>query len=725
MIETAGAAAPHIQAVREHFSGRELARVTPLVNVLSNGRLAVVTASTGASLMLHNGDPITYWDTDETGRGTGYRSFIRDIDSGQIWSLAVDQDDRDDVSVVMDTGITEVTRVSAGIEATTSTIVMSDDDIEVRRIRLRNTSATSRSIELLSIVDLVSGGDEAPPPNVSDAPYRFLLVGREGTRAIGIGSRGPGEARTAAIATADVLDPTPHTFDRLAQGDISIHNTSERTSIATIRRITLDPAAEATVEVFTVVSMEADPVPVLPAGASFDFDGEIRNSAGREAQRMLMHHIRPDHVRYFRRVGGAVAFDLPKFRAPVDLVRQLRVPIEQIEQHGFKMGRPAIVARIADETEMKLVRYLLTAHRYWKDAAIPIDLMFLNDRGEIESAEKLQMLIESEAAEYDASLYERGGVLSEYADDIMAEDQIAIQSYASFLAPGELPMLRDFELEEDAETTVSFAEGMPEGSFERKEFAQNAIENQSIRLASARHGLGAMIHKEHGLLTGSRMSAAPEAEAQMFFLRDETLRTFRTLSPVVSDRLGARGISEPAVQPELTVILHPDLPLQVARLTLRNEHQDARVMSVFMLAELALGADSIPSRRFIHTAWLPRAEALLAYNGAEDAFRTAPVFAAARGETAEISYSTDRTAFIGRGGSVLRPRLLRSGGDLNDSSEAAAASAVILQAKVSLGAGESTFVDFMLGHGESEREVRRILKSLSKPADRESLFQNT
>lgn len=717
MIDSAGASAPHVQSVREDFSGGDLARMTPLINVLSNGRLAVVSTSSGASRMMHDGFPVTRWEADETS-SLGRRTFIRDVESGRVWSLDGDGDHPDDVLVSLDAGLTEISRTASGIETTTSIIVLSDSDIEARRISIRNTTSSTRSLEVLSILDLAGGGDEVLPSSGSGAPSRFLLIGKEGTRRVGIETRGPGSVQTSVIRTSDVLNVTYATFDRIGRGSPG-RSSSERTSLATLCRITLGPSEDAQIDIFTLVSKDENVEPLLPTGSSFDFDIEIKNSAGREVERMLMHHVRPDHVRYFRRIGGAIAFDLPQFRAPADLVRRLRVPIHQIEQHGLEVGRPAIVARVADETEMKLVRCLLTAHRYWRSSAIPVDLMFLNDRSETESAEKLQMLIENEANEYDAALYERGGVLSEYADDILHEDQIAIQAYASLLAPGELPRTVDFHYTDSEETTDRYVEDAPRASHDeptrhiRTSFSGDTIEVGGAGETSGDHlALG-----QHGEVSEGASRASIRA-TQSFYLRNETERSYRTLSPA---NAGSAGVHDGggSVSSELTVVVKPDHALQIARLTLRNEHSEDRMVSAFMMSEIAFGVNPALSRRFSCATWLPRDKALLMHNGMEEDHREGGLFVAVRSKRAEVLFSSDRSAFVGPNGSTHHPLLVRSGRDLDNTVGDCVASALLFQARVELQAGESASIDFMMGRAESEREVRRLIKT----ADPSRLFE--
>ena len=718
MIDTAGASAPHVQSVREDFSGRDLARMTPLINVLSNGSLTVVSTSTGASRMLHDGFPVTHWEAVETA-SLGRRTFVRDAESGRMWSVDGDGDHPDDVLVSFDAGLTETSRTAEGIETTTSIIVLSDSDVEARRIRIRNTSPSPRSLELLSILDLSGGGDEVLPTSGYDAPSGFLLIGQTGARRVSIETRGPGSAQTFVISTADVMDVTSSSFDWIGRGS-SRRSSSERTSLASLHRITLRSLEDVQIYLFTHVSAENSAEPLLPVGSSVDFDGEIRNSAGREVERMLMHHVRPDHVRYFRRLGGAVAFDLPQFRAPADLVRRLRVPIHQIERHGLQVGRPAMVARVADETEMKLVRCLLTAHRYWRSSAIPIDLMFLNDRSETESAEKLQMAIENEAAEFDAALYERGGVLSEYADDILHEDQVAIQAYASFLAPGELPHIADFHYTDIEEASDRYVEAAAGASRRRSTpYLRTSFFHDNVEVGAAGEMNGDDPTWEHGTEEKEGLRDAPVQASQLFFLRNETERSYQALSPVLN-RTAEPHDDGGSIRSDLSAVANPDQSVQVARLTLHNLHSEDRMVSAFVMWDITFGANKALNRHFSCATWLPRDKALLMYNGVEEELREGGIFVAVRSDRAEVMYSSDRVAFVGRNGSTHHPLLVRSGRDLDNTAEDCGASALLLQARIELRAGESTAIDFITGRAASQREVRRQIKA----ADPSRLFES-
>src|SRR5690625_6042480 len=99
------------------------------------------------------------------------------------------------------------------------------------------------------------------------------------------------------------------------------------------------------------------------------------------------------------------------------------------------------------------------------------------------------------------------------------------------------------------------------------------------------------------------------------------------------------------------------------------------------------------------------------YNGVEEELREGGIFVAVRSDRAEVMYSSDRVAFVGRNGSTHHPLLVPSGRDLDNTAEDCGASALLLQARIELRAGESTAIDFITGRAASQREVRRQLKA--------------
>ena len=111
---------------------------------------------------------VTRWRSDTTRDAYGSFLYLKDIDSGEIWSnmyhpLDIDPD-RYTVHFPLDRS--EYRRRDNGLETRTELIVSPEDDVEIRRITINNRSIRSRRIQATSYYELAlspHGADRQHP----------------------------------------------------------------------------------------------------------------------------------------------------------------------------------------------------------------------------------------------------------------------------------------------------------------------------------------------------------------------------------------------------------------------------------------------------------------------------------------------------------------------------------------------------------------------------------
>lgn len=140
-------------------------------------------------------------------------------------------------------------------------------------------------------------------------------------------------------------------------------------------------------------------------------------------------------------------------------------------------------------------------------------------------------------------------------------------------------------------------------------------------------------------------------------------------------------------------------PVRVLRVRVTNRGAAVRKLSVISYQRLVLGSTPTESGRFVVTEHLTEADMILARSGvgADPELRDGVVFAAAvhRGGTA--SYTGDRAAFIGRGGSLAAPAALCRSGPLDGRVGAGLDPCIALQVAERLAPGETLECAFLLG----------------------------
>ena len=134
---------------------------TPQVKLLSNGRYAVMLTAAGSGYSRWRGLAVTRWREDATRDDSGSYLFLRDTESGRIWSPGYQpssaEPDRYEVTFSEDRA--EFVRHDTKITTTLTIVVSPEDDAEVRHLSMTNHGTRARMIEVTSYLELAL----APP----------------------------------------------------------------------------------------------------------------------------------------------------------------------------------------------------------------------------------------------------------------------------------------------------------------------------------------------------------------------------------------------------------------------------------------------------------------------------------------------------------------------------------------------------------------------------------
>ena len=131
----------------------------PDLQLLSNGRYAVMVSSAGGGSSRRGDVAVTRWRDDATRDAAGAFCYVRDADSGRVWSTTYQPTLRraDAVDVVFAPGRATFTRRDGDITLETTVAVAPADDVELRRVRIRSHAAADRALTLTSYAEVVLG----------------------------------------------------------------------------------------------------------------------------------------------------------------------------------------------------------------------------------------------------------------------------------------------------------------------------------------------------------------------------------------------------------------------------------------------------------------------------------------------------------------------------------------------------------------------------------------
>src|ERR1700729_2961037 len=130
---------------------------TPQVHLLSNSRYALMLTAAGSGYSMVRDLAVTRWREDVTRDDWGSYIFLRNVDSGEVWSAGYQPTavEPDSYEVTFTEDRAEFIRVDAGFTTTLEIVVSAEDDAEVRRVAVANTGGRAPDIEITSYSEVV------------------------------------------------------------------------------------------------------------------------------------------------------------------------------------------------------------------------------------------------------------------------------------------------------------------------------------------------------------------------------------------------------------------------------------------------------------------------------------------------------------------------------------------------------------------------------------------
>jgi len=157
---------------------------TPRVNLLSNGRYSVMVTGAGSGYSHYRDLAVTRWREDVSCDDWGSYVFLRDVDSGEVWSAGLQPSgvEPDRYEVVFSEDRVEISRRDGTIDTHLEILVSPEDDAEVRRVSLSNSGSRAREIEVTSYAEIAL----APPAADAAHPaFSKLFVQTESADDVG------------------------------------------------------------------------------------------------------------------------------------------------------------------------------------------------------------------------------------------------------------------------------------------------------------------------------------------------------------------------------------------------------------------------------------------------------------------------------------------------------------------------------------------------------------
>jgi len=444
----------------------------PQVHVLSNGRYSLLITSAGGGYSDWQGIALTRWRADTTLDNWGTWIYVQDRDSGALWSAGY----QPTCTPPAGRGVSwyayqaRFWRRDRDLCVRTEITVSPDDDVEIRRVTLTNHSDRPRRLTLTSYGEVVLAPQAADrrhpafnklfieseylpelngllfgrrPPSAEEAPIYMahLLVVEPGQEITGAheGDRARFLGRGRSVRAPAALSPPMGG----GEGGGGLSGTVGATLdpiMALGQKIDLEPYEKTEIAYITLAARSRPEALDLarryqewPA-INWAFD-QARSHSEMELRQL---GLTTSEVAPFQQLLSSLLYPHAALRADPATLAANSKGQSGLWAFAISGDYPILLARIAGEEGIELVRELLQAHAYWRNRRIQVDLVILNERGTSYDQELQGQLFRLIARmDGDNWLNRRGGIFVLRADQMGRADRVLLEASARAVLDGD------------------------------------------------------------------------------------------------------------------------------------------------------------------------------------------------------------------------------------------------------------------------------------------------
>ncbi|MEP6997642.1 MAG: glucoamylase family protein, partial [Betaproteobacteria bacterium] len=430
----------------------------PEVQLLSNGRYHVMVTNAGGGSSRWKDLAVTRWREDGTCDNWGTFCYVRDEASGEFWSTAYQPTltQGEHYEAIFSEGRAEFRRRDFDFETHTEIVVSPEDDIEVRRVHIRNRSRATRTIDVTSYAEVVLAPAAAdalhpafsnlfvqteilqrrhailctrrPRSREEQVPWMFHLmtvhgvagaeisfetdrmrfIGRGGSIGAPLAMTHPGMLSDTA---GSVLDPIASIRRRISIGAgataiIDMVSGASETRDAALRLVDKYQDRRLVDRVFELTWTHSQVV--------------LQQLNATEADSQL-----------YGRLASSVIYANASMRAAAGVLVRNRRGQSALWGYAISGDMPIVLLQISAASNIELVRQLVQAHAYWRLKGLAVDLVIWNEEHDVYRQRLQEQIVGLIAAGVEAHFVDRpGGIFVRHAEQISSEDRVLFESVA-------------------------------------------------------------------------------------------------------------------------------------------------------------------------------------------------------------------------------------------------------------------------------------------------------
>jgi len=433
----------------------------PEIQLLSNGSYHVMVSNAGGGYSRWRDTSLTRWREDTTCDNWGSFCYIRDLDAGEFWSTTYQPTlkETSHYEAIFTQGRAEFRRTDNEIELHTEIVVSPDDNVEIRRVHIKNLSKKIRQIEITSYSEVVIASQETDDAHPAFSNLFIQTELLQNQHAV-ICSRRP--------RSKDESPPWIFHLMKLAEGDathISYETDRDKfigrgNSIANPKamhqleplsnsqgsvldpiisiqyRITIGEEETAIIDIVTgIAETRSECQTLVDKYQEHNFRKRAFELSWTYSEVVLRQiNATESDAQLYTRLAGSVIFINPALRANKDLLIKNTKGQSSLWSYSISGDIPIVLLQVSDNTDLAMIKQVLKARSYWELKGLIVDLVIINEdysgyRHDLH--DQIQSLITAGLGNNPRE--RQGGVFVRMADQVSNEDKILIQTVARII----------------------------------------------------------------------------------------------------------------------------------------------------------------------------------------------------------------------------------------------------------------------------------------------------
>ena len=433
----------------------------PEVQLLSNGRYNVMITNAGGGYSRWKDIAVTRWHEDSTCDNWGTFCYIRNAESGEFWSTAFQPTLKrtKNYETTFSEGHAEFRRRDYDFDIHTEIVVSPEDDIELRRVHLKNCSRTRKVIDVTSYAEVViapSASDMQHPAFSNLFVQTQIIHERQAilctrrprssndqtlcmfhmmtVRGVKIGDVSFETDRMKFIGRGNTL-VTPQ-----AMKDSSTLSNSQGSvldPIVSIRyHIILEPEQTATIDMIFGIGEDRDTaLNLIDKYQDRRLANRVFKLAWTHSQVVLRQiNATEADAQLYGRLANSVIYANPFLRAEPGIIIKNRRGQSGLWGYSISGDLPIVLLQIEDSSNINMVRQIVQAHAYWRLKGLAVELVIWNEDHAGYRQQLQEQIMSLIAASVETNIIDRpGGIFVRQTDQISNEDRILIQTVARII----------------------------------------------------------------------------------------------------------------------------------------------------------------------------------------------------------------------------------------------------------------------------------------------------